>query len=322
MKGSLWLETAPPAPTFAPLDADVTADVCVVGAGIVGVTAALLLQEAGARVVLIDAGRVGHGVTGHTTGKVSSQHGAIYAQLQSKHGARAAELYGAANEAALDWIEARGVDCDFRRRPSYVYGSREEMEREAAAATAAGLPASLVDEAPLPFAVEAAVRFDGQAEFHALKYLLGLERSTVARVRAHPRDPGRRRRPHAPAGRSPPSTRSWPRTSRSRIARWRSPARILSAPTPSRAGSPARPRKRCSSAPTRPRARSAPCRWTARSCSWSAAKATGPGPAATPSSATPRWRRSRASTGTCARSSTAGRRRTRSPSTRCRSSGR
>ena len=124
MKGSLWLETAPPAPTFAPLDADVTADVCVVGAGIVGVTAALLLQEAGARVVLIDAGRVGHGVTGHTTGKVSSQHGAIYAQLQSKHGARAAELYGAANEAALDWIEARGVDCDFRRRPRTCTASR------------------------------------------------------------------------------------------------------------------------------------------------------------------------------------------------------
>ncbi len=174
MKGSLWLETAPATPEFAPLDADVTADVCVVGAGIVGVTAALLLQEAGAQVVLIDAGRVGHGVTGHTTGKVSSQHGAIYARLQSKHGAGAAALYGAANEAALDWIEARGVDCDFRRRPSYVYGSREAMEREAAAATAAGLPAALVDEAPLPFAVEAAVRFDGQAEFHAVKYLLGL----------------------------------------------------------------------------------------------------------------------------------------------------
>ena len=174
MKGSLWLETAPAAPAFAPLDTDVTADVCVVGAGIVGVTAALLLQEAGARVVLIDAGRAGRGVTGHTTGKVSSQHGAIYARLQAKHGPRAAQLYGAANEAALDWIEARAVDCDFRRRPSYVYGSRDELEREAAAAAAAGLPASLVEETPLPFAVEAAVRFDHQAEFHVSKYLLGL----------------------------------------------------------------------------------------------------------------------------------------------------
>ena len=174
MKGSLWLETAPAAPVFAPLDTDVTADVCVVGAGIVGVTVALLLQEAGARVVLIDAGRTGRGVTGHTTGKVSSQHGAIYARLQAKHGPRAAQLYGAANEAALDWIEGRAVDCDFRRRPSYVYGSRDELEREAAAAAAAGLPASLVEETPLPFAVEAAVRFDHQAEFHVSKYLLGL----------------------------------------------------------------------------------------------------------------------------------------------------
>jgi glycine/D-amino acid oxidase-like deaminating enzyme/nitrite reductase/ring-hydroxylating ferredoxin subunit len=174
MKGSLWLETAPPRTAPAPLDTDISADVCIIGAGIVGVTAAYVLQQAGARIALIDAGRVGHGVTGHTTGKVSSQHGAIYARLQSKHGAQAARLYGAANEAALRWIEDRDVDCDFRRRPSYVYGSRREMAREAQAATRAGLPAMLFDQPPLPFPVEAAVRFDGQAEFHVMKYLHAL----------------------------------------------------------------------------------------------------------------------------------------------------
>ena len=82
MKGSIWLETAPAAPSFPRLDRDVRADVAVIGGGIVGVTTALLLAEAGARVVLIEANRIGHGVTGHTTGKVSSQHGLIYAQLR------------------------------------------------------------------------------------------------------------------------------------------------------------------------------------------------------------------------------------------------
>ena len=75
MKGSIWLETAPDAPSFPHLDRNVRTSVAVIGGGIVGVTTALLLAEAGVPVVLIEANRIGHGVTGHTTGKVSSQHG-------------------------------------------------------------------------------------------------------------------------------------------------------------------------------------------------------------------------------------------------------
>ena len=101
MKGSLWLETAPSAPEHPRLDGDISADVAVVGGGIVGVTTALLLHEAGVHVVLLEANRIGHGVTGHTTAKVSSQHGLMYSRLRSKHGAEAARLYGAANERAL-----------------------------------------------------------------------------------------------------------------------------------------------------------------------------------------------------------------------------
>lgn len=180
MKGSIWLEA--PGPSFPRLDADVTADVAVIGAGIVGVTVARLLHEAGARVVVIDANRVGHGVTGHTTAKVSSQHGLIYAQLRDQHGAAAAAAYGRANEAALEWIAGRagGIDCDFRRRASYAYvtdaAERQKVVDEARAASAAGLPATFVDDVPLPFGVAGAVRFDDQAEFHPLKYLYGLAR--------------------------------------------------------------------------------------------------------------------------------------------------
>ena len=182
MKGSIWLQED--APSYPRLDADITADVAVVGAGIVGVTAALLLHEAGARVVLIDANRVGHGVTGHTTAKVSSQHGLIYARLRDQHGPEAAAAYGSANEAALEWIAERAVDADFRRRPSYAYVTSESDRRrlvdEARAAAGAGLPATLVDDVPLPFATAGAVRFDDQAEFHPLKYLYGLARELPA----------------------------------------------------------------------------------------------------------------------------------------------
>ena len=178
--GSIWLETAPPAPEHPRLDRDITADVAVIGGGIVGVTTALLLHEAGVHVVLLEANRVGHGVTGHTTAKVSSQHGLMYAQLRSKHSADTARLYGRANEGALAWIGGRverdGIDCDFRRRASYAYvtSNASDVEREAEAAIEAGLPATLVSETSLPYPVAGAVRFDDQAEFHAQKYLLAL----------------------------------------------------------------------------------------------------------------------------------------------------
>jgi glycine/D-amino acid oxidase-like deaminating enzyme/nitrite reductase/ring-hydroxylating ferredoxin subunit len=177
VKGSLWLEAE--GPSFPRLDGDVTADVAVLGGGIAGVTAAWQLHQAGARVVLIDANRIGHGVTGHTTAKVSSQHGFKYAELRDQHGPEAAAAYGGANEAALEWIaDHAGEHSDFRRRTSYAYVTegRERAVDEARAAASAGLPATFVEDVPLPYEVAGAVRFDDQAEFHPLKYLYGLVR--------------------------------------------------------------------------------------------------------------------------------------------------
>jgi glycine/D-amino acid oxidase-like deaminating enzyme/nitrite reductase/ring-hydroxylating ferredoxin subunit len=172
---------------FPQLDEHVHADVAVIGGGIVGITTALLLQEAGADVVLLEARRLAHGVTGHTTGKVSSQHGMLYARLRSRFGAEAARTYAHANETALEWIAERvrgdAIECDFRRRSSYAYvtsaSARSQAQDEARAAIEAGLPATFVEAAPLPVPLAAAVRFDDQAEFHARKYLHALA-STLA----------------------------------------------------------------------------------------------------------------------------------------------
>jgi glycine/D-amino acid oxidase-like deaminating enzyme/nitrite reductase/ring-hydroxylating ferredoxin subunit len=179
---SVWIETGPSQPLRPRLEHPADGFVVVIGGGIVGLTTALLVQESGAQVVLIEAGRLARGVSGYTTAKVSSQHGLKYAELASKHGPDAARTYGQVNEAALAWIAGRverdGIDCDFRRQPSYAYvasaSQRAKLEDEARAAIAAGLPASLVDEVPLPYPVAGAVRFDDQAEFHPRKYLLAL----------------------------------------------------------------------------------------------------------------------------------------------------
>ena len=177
---SLWLAEGT-ATDYPPLEGTHRCDVAVVGAGITGLTTALLLAREGRSVTVLDQGRVGTGATGNTTAKVTSQHGATYLRLRLTLGRAAAETYGAANEAAKERIASfvdEGISCDFRRRPAYLYAaSRVErflVEREARAAAEAGLPATFVEETPLPFETHGAAKFDGQAEFHPYRYLSGL----------------------------------------------------------------------------------------------------------------------------------------------------
>ena len=185
---ALWLDTAPPGRPYPEADAPADADVIVIGAGITGITTALRLQEAGARTILLEAGRIACGVSGQTTAKVTTQHGLVYADLADAHGAEAARRYAVANERALDWIaarvEGRGIDCGWRRRDAYAYVSepeaRERLEAEAQAACAAGLRATVIDDPPLPYAVAGALRFDDQAELDPRRYLLALADQLVA----------------------------------------------------------------------------------------------------------------------------------------------
>ncbi|WP_415856414.1 FAD-dependent oxidoreductase [Sinomonas sp. G460-2] len=181
---SLWVVTAGTT-DYPALDGHVEVDVAVVGAGIAGLTAALALKRAGHSVAVIEAARVGTGVTGHTTGKITSLHRLAYATLARRHGTDTARAYGQANEAAIDHVAhvvaEEGIDCDFRRVANYTYAESDDalelVRAEAAVAARLGLPSTFTTEVPLPFPVKGAVRFDGQAQIHAVRYLQGLARA-------------------------------------------------------------------------------------------------------------------------------------------------
>jgi glycine/D-amino acid oxidase-like deaminating enzyme/nitrite reductase/ring-hydroxylating ferredoxin subunit len=181
---SLWVATAG-ATSYPPLADDIEVDTAVIGAGIAGLTAALALKRAGHSVAVIEAARVGTGVTGHTTGKVTSLHRLAYTGLAGRHGADTARGYGQANQAAVEHIarvvSEEGINCDFRRVSNYSYAETDEaltlVRDEAALAARLGLPSVFTSDVPLPFAVKGAVRFDNQAQFHAVKYLHGLARA-------------------------------------------------------------------------------------------------------------------------------------------------
>jgi glycine/D-amino acid oxidase-like deaminating enzyme/nitrite reductase/ring-hydroxylating ferredoxin subunit len=184
---SLWMATADAADPRPPLDGTVDADVAVIGAGIAGLMTAVLLREAGFDVAVVEASRVGAGVTGHSTAKVTSQHGLKYARLARDRGEAAARTYAQANQAGLAeylrLVDRHGIDCALTRAPAYVYATGHqqalEVELEAEAAQQAGLPAHLTTDTELPFPVRAAVRFDEQAHVHPRRLCLGLAQALV-----------------------------------------------------------------------------------------------------------------------------------------------
>ncbi|MET1154177.1 FAD-dependent oxidoreductase [Arthrobacter sp.] len=181
---SLWLATAA-GTGYSSLSGDLDVDIAVIGGGIAGLTAALALKRAGQSVAVIEAARVGTGVTGHTTGKVTSLHRLVYTELAGRHGPDTARRYGQANQAAIEHISRvvsdEGIDCGFRRVPNFTYAETDEalklVRDEAALAARLGLPSIFTAEVPLPFAVKGAVRFDNQVQIHAVRYVQGLARA-------------------------------------------------------------------------------------------------------------------------------------------------
>jgi glycine/D-amino acid oxidase-like deaminating enzyme/nitrite reductase/ring-hydroxylating ferredoxin subunit len=178
---SLWAATASPAERPA-LEGDISTGALVVGAGITGLVTAWLLQREGHEVTVIDQDRVANGVTGYTTGKLSSLHQVAYSELAGSFGPDGTRVYAEANEAGLariaELVDGLAIDCDFRRRPNYTYAATADdldtVQEEVTAARAAGLDASFVSEVPLPYPTSGAVVLENQAEFHPVRFAVGL----------------------------------------------------------------------------------------------------------------------------------------------------
>lgn len=178
---SPWLATVE-MPRFPTLQSDLSADVCVVGAGITGITTAYLLAQEGRKVVVIDDGPVGGGETGRTTAHIASALDDRYFHLEKlfgEEGARtAAQSHSAAIRKISEIVAAEKIDCDFVTLDGFLFEppgrNPANIDREYTAARRAGLQVAIVDSAPAPFDTGKALKFSGQAQFHPLKYLRGL----------------------------------------------------------------------------------------------------------------------------------------------------
>ncbi|MCB9708455.1 MAG: FAD-dependent oxidoreductase [Myxococcales bacterium] len=175
--------------SFPQLSGEQRVDVAVVGGGIAGLTAALLLQRRGKRVALIEARRLGAGETGNTTAHLTEVLDRRYHALESKFGQRGAQLAAESSRCAIDTIERLASEAgleysEFTRNSGYLFAESpeqvHELEREYEAFQRVGTLAEWADDTGLPFQTQRAIRISRQAQFHPLKYLSRLCDAFVA----------------------------------------------------------------------------------------------------------------------------------------------
>jgi glycine/D-amino acid oxidase-like deaminating enzyme/nitrite reductase/ring-hydroxylating ferredoxin subunit len=166
------------------LASDANTNVCIVGAGIAGMTTAYLLVREGKSVIVLDDGPIGGGMTARTTAHLVTALDDRYFELERLHGEEGARGAAQSHAAAIDRVEEivnrEKIDCDFERLDGYLFvpprEAKEILERELEAIHKAGLrDVEFVDRAPLSsYDTGRALRFPRQAQFHPLKYLAGL----------------------------------------------------------------------------------------------------------------------------------------------------
>lgn len=179
---SIWLETFKYNKTFEKLNQNISCDVCIIGAGIFGLTCAYYLTKQGFNVAVLDRDDIGTKATGHTTAKITSQHGLIYKHLIDDYGLHFAKSYLYANQKAIDnikgIIDTENISCDFNFENHCVYTTNakdlKSIQDEINAVNSLDFNCEFVTKTGLPFDILGGICFKNQAQFHPYKYLCGL----------------------------------------------------------------------------------------------------------------------------------------------------
>ncbi|MBI5134006.1 MAG: FAD-binding oxidoreductase [Candidatus Taylorbacteria bacterium] len=161
------------------LQGTIEADAAIVGGGLCGVVTAYLLAKAGKKAVILEKKKVGGGATEYTTAFLTQVIDTDIGDLREMFGDGKAALVLESHRKAIDLAEGiareNGIECEFRRVPSFSYAN-DDIEREgllAEAKAAEGMPIDIefLEDDALGFPNRGYLRADGQAKFHPLKYL-------------------------------------------------------------------------------------------------------------------------------------------------------
>ncbi len=179
---SVW-QNAESIASFPQLQGVIEADVAIIGAGITGITTAILLQEAGLKVAVIESMQIGSGTSGFNSGHLTTVLLDMkYSTILKNFGKDKAKLAAQSQIEALATIKTLikkfNIDCDFKTIPGILYATKEEqlssLMEEFNAMQELNIDCSLIDKVPLPFKTLQGISCPNQARFHPLKYILSL----------------------------------------------------------------------------------------------------------------------------------------------------
>jgi len=185
---SIWMGTFN-VPSFTELKSDESCDLCIIGAGITGLTSAYMLLKSGKSVIIVDDGNIGGGESSRTTAHITNVIDDRYYIIERLHGEETARLAAESQTAGIDLIEKiineNNIECDFTRLSGYLIFKPEEkagvLELEFDACKRAGINVKIASAPPYAkFGDYPCLEFPNQAEFHMLKYLDGLARAITS----------------------------------------------------------------------------------------------------------------------------------------------
>ncbi|MBR4109735.1 MAG: FAD-dependent oxidoreductase [Oscillospiraceae bacterium] len=163
---------------YPSLKKDIDTDVLVIGGGMAGILCARKLQDAGKRVVLVEAERIGSGITARTTAVLTAQHDYLYQDMERDFGEEIARAYLHANlDAVAEYRKlSEKISCDFETLPSIQYTAKDpaRLEKEVQTVNRLGFPARFEDNIPLDVLAVGASVYPDMGQFHPLKFLMGV----------------------------------------------------------------------------------------------------------------------------------------------------
>ena len=169
-------------------------DVCIIGAGLAGLSTGYYLAKEGINVIILDKDNIGQKVSGNTTAKITLQHNLIYDYLIKSFGTDFAMKYFKSNKEAISnikkIIDDENIECDFEYQDNYVYTINQDditkIHNEIKAINSLNnilnsnekdIFADFVTSCNLPFKICGAIKVKDQAQFHPLKYMFGLSKA-------------------------------------------------------------------------------------------------------------------------------------------------
>lgn len=187
MDKSLWIDSIDKMQSFPKLDENKKCDVCIIGAGILGLTCAYYLTRLGINTIILEKDEIGKKATGHSSAKITSQHGLMYSYLKNSFDNKYAKNYLEANQKAIEniknIIKEEKINCDFEYKTNYVYITQKseinKIKKEVELTNELGIKSYFITQSNLPFKIEGAIAFPDQAQFNPAKYLNGLIKNII-----------------------------------------------------------------------------------------------------------------------------------------------